>query len=1746
MADPILRIGAKFDGSGIKSGAQDASADLKQVGDTAKSAFDSASKSADSFAESVEAANARYKAIAQTAVANAQSLSVENAARSQSISAIDAQTTALGTNTAARVANNTALNASTVSMTNFQALSKDVQASLESEAATLADTSAKRSLYSQALQAGVIDQQEYSNAVKAVAAEEVNLQKAQANSAATAQKLFQTYGGSSAALEKLAIDEAKINSLFQQGAISGEQYVKSLSGIANARSALTNAAQDVNGLTSSLGKLSFTSAQVTRDYGLLAKDLATGQFSLAEREVSTLASRTGLLSLAFSGVGAAIGGVLLVFGSLIALAVSASNEENEFNKAIILTGNYAGVTTKELEQMVDVVGSQTGKFTQSQEAILGLANSGKVAGDDLQIAAQGVVEYSALTGKSIDETIKAFVKIQDEPVKAVEAFNDQLHFLSAAQDQNIRDLQDEGDKTDAAALATKLLVDALNTKYTQYTSQVSGIASGWSGVTGFIDKAVQSSKDFFNSKPPAWLTQVPGYILQGATFGLAGGPDNSGNATTQSSSGDAAVAAAANKATIAKNAETAAVNAFVIAQTSGDQKVVESNEKYLSSIDKSKTEEATATIQKQLDAAATQFQDQALTDAQNAILSNGQAMLTSAAAADKAAAAKKGDAAAARLQAQEYKELQKTVEDQAKAQLGIAQIQADADAELAGTGSSAVTSYEAKMKALNADYAVFLKDGPPTLALQAEYQKAADTLYQGEQKKIALDKQNHDYAAIALEDLTNQVQAQEAYGSTAQTLLVVEKAYQQSVKDGHPLSEQALQDLYNQAGAREQQLAQLQQIHDAINTFSQAEGSLISGVSTDFANFIDGATKGWKAFGQSLVQTAQSFIGAIIAEFVKLEIFSAITGQSFNFSQLLGAGLSAGLGGGGLIGGGTTALIGGNAISTAGIGGVSSVGSTGVSSIFDPTSWIGAGKNLVNGFQTGFQNIGNTAGNLYSSINGSAYTYTPPVYNEPSVDPVEGVDGASNLGQFGGYGSQLGQVIGIGGAIVAGINEFNAAGGGLGGLAGGAAYGAATYLGGAAISATLGGGLGAGVAALGALGPIGWAALAAVAINVISGGKLFGTAATKFVSAQSDLTIDATGADLSNTETLKGQKALFGGSYTKTKNLTVTSDAQDAANAFYQALLDQRTAFATTFGQSVGSLVGGSFITTYDKSGKATGTSDTVNGVTYTGETQDQFGERLQAGNIADVLDKLGVSADAFLSGAESDADKLIAQAQDLAATAVAVQKNIAQGFDLLGPGGSLADVLNLTISLQQSGEALSDTYARLIQEQAALKTNIDYAGISAGKTAADMVIFADAAASAAGGVDNLTKLISTFNQDFYTAAAQTATTYSALKEQVGNEGKALGEDPNESNAQFLQDYQKALPTLTAAQLVQWQQFGVDLFSLNSDINTFTSQFQTNGIILTQFEESWTTLGQTTLDNITQAQALGVATPQLIQNIVNSGLAGAQTLLASLITATQTISDSIFGSEADRLQQTIDSYNAAGIDDFADQKKLAALNGQQSQAAQVQSAQQLLGNFGQIGAITGQSLDQLLQEFGGNEGTLESILGVNATQLQAAYTQQVQTATAALDTATNTEYANELLADINAELANQPEPFSLAQLTAALTGPGDGATPGPGDSGVALGSRGGITAGTGSSRFVPVNAGTTTATTPAAGATGPTAPAAGTGGTTTNTDNAIEAIPDRLDSTTDALTKGLAAVALQLQGLVAVSQRQGFNARINA
>jgi phage-related minor tail protein len=92
------------------------------------------------------------------------------------------------------------------------------------------------------------------------------------------------------------------------------------------------------------------------------------------------------------------------------------------------------------------------------------------------------INWSKVTGQSIDEVAQNFNDLAKNPVQAVKKLDDQLHFLTAAQYANIQSLQEQGRTMDAARVATEAYADALDGRSKEMERNLGYVETAWNSV----------------------------------------------------------------------------------------------------------------------------------------------------------------------------------------------------------------------------------------------------------------------------------------------------------------------------------------------------------------------------------------------------------------------------------------------------------------------------------------------------------------------------------------------------------------------------------------------------------------------------------------------------------------------------------------------------------------------------------------------------------------------------------------------------------------------------------------------------------------------------------------------------------------------------------------------------------------------------------------------------------------------------------------------------------------------------------------------------------------------------------------------------------------------------------------------------------------------------------------------------------------------------------------------------------------
>lgn len=195
---------------------------------------------------------------------------------------------------------------------------------------------------------------------------------------------------------------------------------------------------------------------------------------------------TGFLNPMTIGIGA----LVAVVGTLTYAWYKGSQEQQEFNKSLVLTGNVVGKTTGQLADMAKAIADSTGNPTAvAAQALNRIVSGGKIAADSMQSVTEAVVAMNDATNESIDSMVADFEKIAQNPVAAIGELNDKYHFLTLATYNQIKALQDEGNQQEAARVASESYSSSLIQRSNDIKENLGLLEKAWDGVWGSAKKA---------------------------------------------------------------------------------------------------------------------------------------------------------------------------------------------------------------------------------------------------------------------------------------------------------------------------------------------------------------------------------------------------------------------------------------------------------------------------------------------------------------------------------------------------------------------------------------------------------------------------------------------------------------------------------------------------------------------------------------------------------------------------------------------------------------------------------------------------------------------------------------------------------------------------------------------------------------------------------------------------------------------------------------------------------------------------------------------------------------------------------------------------------------------------------------------------------------------------------------------------------------------------------------------------------
>lgn len=189
----------------------------------------------------------------------------------------------------------------------------------------------------------------------------------------------------------------------------------------------------------------------------------------------TVGAIFGSWALPLSGAAAGV-------GMLSAAYMGGAEESREYARTLIKTGDAAGLSAEQMQDMARRISSVAGTQSQAAQAINLLALNTAVSSDGMERAARTAVVWNQATGTAIAETVGAFGEIANAPLAATVKLNEGMNFLTASTYEQIRSLMEQGRVAEAADIAQQAYADALMDRAPKLEQQLGGLERAWTSI----------------------------------------------------------------------------------------------------------------------------------------------------------------------------------------------------------------------------------------------------------------------------------------------------------------------------------------------------------------------------------------------------------------------------------------------------------------------------------------------------------------------------------------------------------------------------------------------------------------------------------------------------------------------------------------------------------------------------------------------------------------------------------------------------------------------------------------------------------------------------------------------------------------------------------------------------------------------------------------------------------------------------------------------------------------------------------------------------------------------------------------------------------------------------------------------------------------------------------------------------------------------------------------------------------------
>jgi lambda family phage tail tape measure protein len=245
----------------------------------------------------------------------------------------------------------------------------------------------------------------------------------------------------------------QIRGAIQQAGASGKELEKAMSNAAGQiATSFMQTAQAIGGF--------FVNAVTSAGKALVEVPWNLGAAGLATLMGNSEATTAALDRLKIAAIGLSKVGIIALISAIAFMAVSTIDAIKEYrNLTTVLTtsGASMGLTTQQAMDQVKAMKDLGASHGEAITVITEMAKTGKFTADNIDMVTRAATGLNKYGGVAIEDTVKMFAKVADDPVKALIEYGKQTGNVNAEQIKHIKNLVDTDQKAKAVKEAMTLM-----------------------------------------------------------------------------------------------------------------------------------------------------------------------------------------------------------------------------------------------------------------------------------------------------------------------------------------------------------------------------------------------------------------------------------------------------------------------------------------------------------------------------------------------------------------------------------------------------------------------------------------------------------------------------------------------------------------------------------------------------------------------------------------------------------------------------------------------------------------------------------------------------------------------------------------------------------------------------------------------------------------------------------------------------------------------------------------------------------------------------------------------------------------------------------------------------------------------------------------------------------------------------------------------------------------------------------------